>query len=228
MYKKLIKKIIFWFDAYRFLASRFIYKNRNFLGDKVLDYGSGNGHYESFLKDLAGTYLKCDILNKDVDILINKNKIDISDNYFSSVICLDVLQHSENPKKTLKEIHRVLKSNGFLMLSVASNCPEADFLDFSRWSKKGIENLLKKNNFRDIEIYQRGGILFLLITNIFMYLNNVLIRNRIDWKIMSRFLRVTLMCIKVIFTPLLFMALLIDFFIPKGNSYFGLLIKAKK
>ena len=49
----MIKKIIFWFDAYRFLASRFIYKNRNFLGDKVLDYGSGNGQYESFLKDLA-------------------------------------------------------------------------------------------------------------------------------------------------------------------------------
>ena len=115
-----------------------------------------------------------------------------------------------------------------MILSVASNCPEADFLDFSRWSKKGIENLLKENNFKDIKIYQRGGILFLLITSIFMYLNNVLIGNRTDWKIMSRFLRIILMSIKAIFTPFLFMALLIDFFIPKGNSYFGLLIRAKK
>ena len=224
----MIKKIIFWFDAYRFLASRFIYKNRSLLGDKILDFGSGNGHYEFFLKDLVGTYLKCDILNENVDILLNQNKIDISDNYFSSVICLDVLQHSENPKKNIKEIHRVLKPNGFLILSVASNCPEADFLDFSRWSKKGIENLLENNNFKDIEIHQRGGIFFLLMTNIFMYLNNVLIVNRTDWKIMSRFIRFSLMCIKSIFTPLLFMALLIDFFIPKGNSYCGLLIKAKK
>ena len=213
----------------------------NSLNNDILNYLKADNIFEiiseaadelSVETYIVGGYVRDIILkrdlNKDVDILINKNKIDISDNYFSSVICLDVLQHSENPKKTLKEIHRVLKPNGFLMLSVASNCPEADFLDFSRWSKKGIENLLKKNNFRDIEIYQRGGILFLLITNIFMYLNNVLIRNRIDWKIMSRFLRVTLMCIKVIFTPLLFMALLIDFFIPKGNSYFGLLIKAKK
>lgn len=67
---------------------------------------------------------------------------------FDVVLCLDVLEHIKNDKKAVKEVYRVLRNGGNLIITV----PAFDFLwgdadelsfHFRRYTKKRILELLK-------------------------------------------------------------------------------------
>jgi len=62
----------------------------------------------------SGCYSK-----KDVEYIKGKGeKTDFESNFFDIVICYNVLDHCEDPIKTLNEVWRILKKNGVLFLEV--------------------------------------------------------------------------------------------------------------
>ncbi len=105
--------------------------------EKVLDCGCGDGFYIMVLRELypsleitgidydekildkAKKYIKQDGITK----LIKSEVYDLpfKDNYFDKIILSEVLEHLENENSGLKEIYRVLKKNGRLIITVPNH-----------------------------------------------------------------------------------------------------------
>lgn len=93
---------------------------------KVLDLGCGEGSYSKLLKDLGFEVVACDLdegMFKYKDEIEFKKcditeKLDFSDSFFDYILFLEVIEHLRNPYSVMKEISRILKSNGLLFISV--------------------------------------------------------------------------------------------------------------
>jgi SAM-dependent methyltransferase len=74
-------------------------------------------------------------------------------------VCLEVLEHVPDPFQAVREIHRILKEGGILIVSV----PHLSRLhdephDYYRYTRHGLRYLLEQNGF-DIQVLeQRGGL----------------------------------------------------------------------
>lgn len=103
-------------------------------GDKVLDMGCAHGFYIDLLKNLD---LKLDIFGADIDrealSYANKkykgenihlvygdlmDKLPFRTNTFDKIIMSEVCEHLPNDLQGLREVNRVLKPNGILVLTV--------------------------------------------------------------------------------------------------------------
>lgn len=102
--------------------------------ESILDAGCGNGIYANSLVhlfkvkvvgvDLNKEHLKrASAAQKSLGLATKFEKMSLSDLNFDSssfdkIICLEVLEHIKDDKKTLSELARVLKNGGLLVLSV--------------------------------------------------------------------------------------------------------------
>lgn len=82
---------------------------------------------------------------------------------FDLVICIDVIEHVEQPEDLLKEIHRVLKPEGAMFLQTP-NYPTKRFYDIWHWLRKTRKTLLddpthvtKLNASRLTNLVRRAG-----------------------------------------------------------------------
>lgn len=105
--------------------------------DKILDLGCGNGHYLHLLVNLP---VQINLIGLDNDkvaltdakfYLSSKGKkiklisgdvtnIPFPDNTFDKVLMTEVIEHLPNDEKSVKEIFRVLKPNGLLVLTTTN------------------------------------------------------------------------------------------------------------
>lgn len=82
-----------------------------------------------------------------VDKILDMHKVDLPDNSVGTALCLDTLEHVEYLHKAMKEIHRVLKPEGFFaVITLGWNsdwliheCPK----DYWRFTPDAIESILK-------------------------------------------------------------------------------------
>jgi SAM-dependent methyltransferase len=86
----------------------------------------------------------------------NIENTDFSDNSFDLIVALDILEHLNNDVGALKEFHRILKKDGYILTSV----PAYQFLwsehDVAlhhkrRYSIKGFNYCLSKANFQTVK-----------------------------------------------------------------------------
>jgi len=97
-------------------------------GDRLLDIGCGDGTFGYFAKnkykeiygiDLSENALKIAEKRGIITTKINFNdeRLPFEDDYFDAVSCLDVIEHIFEPRDLIKEINRVLKTGGELVIS---------------------------------------------------------------------------------------------------------------
>ncbi len=94
--------------------------------DILLDLGCAQGILSHFLRQKAGFWVSTDLdfVNlKSSQALLGKNLVQMGEralpfrNFsFDQVVCLDYLEHTDDDDLTLREISRVLKPNGKLVL----------------------------------------------------------------------------------------------------------------
>lgn len=92
------------------------------------------------------------------DITKNNESI-IKNNMFDILICTEVLEHTKNPIDAIYELTRMLKPNGFLILSTPFNFrihgPLPDNFRFTEWFYKDIlsynYNIIEMTSLEDIE-----------------------------------------------------------------------------
>ncbi|MFW9878001.1 MAG: class I SAM-dependent methyltransferase [Candidatus Thorarchaeota archaeon] len=104
-----------------------VYRNKmefvsGYLPDKgeLLDIGCGGGLYFFMYDDKGLNYVGVDPDKNFVSekiMLGNAEKLPFEDSSFNCVVCADVMEHVDDPVLSIKEINRVLKKGGKLILT---------------------------------------------------------------------------------------------------------------
>ncbi len=136
------------------------------LQGRVLDVGAGQSPWRSWLPKTT-EYLGIDVghagefgmdtQRSDV-IYYDGLTMPLADNSFDAVLCVEVLEHAEDPQLLLTEILRVLKLNGCLLLTVPWSARRHHIPhDYHRFTRERLSNLLIAAGFTDIQIKERGN-----------------------------------------------------------------------
>lgn len=129
----------------------------------MLDIGCGDSGYRESAKPYIKKYIGIDLkdcLHKyaQIDIFGLAENIPVKTESCDTVLCAEVLEHVREPSKVISEINRVLKKGGYCIVLAPFIWPlHNDPGDFFRYSKFGLEHLLKKNNFKIISSDATGG-----------------------------------------------------------------------
>ncbi|GAB4446660.1 MAG: hypothetical protein Fur0028_01290 [Bacteroidales bacterium] len=173
--KKAIKYIFSFLDKQTFIPSVFsilinplfiiryalfktLKKSFNEISGNVLDFGCGSSPYKSLIK--FEKYVGVDFANENhpvgnsvIDIFYDGSILPLEAESFDSIICTEVFEHIPNLDKILKELHRVLKHEGKILLSVPFVWNEHEIPnDYQRFSRFGIRLLLENNGFKILTV----------------------------------------------------------------------------
>ena len=131
--------------------------------ESVLDVGCGLKPYRSLFKN--DDYVGIDIKGgghsdetKIVDKFYDGKNIPFEDERFNNIICTQVLEHAEDPRKLIEECSRVIKKDGQIFISMPFMYPEHEIpYDYRRFTRFEHQKLLEENNFTSIKIKQTTG-----------------------------------------------------------------------
>ncbi|MFA5142285.1 MAG: class I SAM-dependent methyltransferase [Candidatus Woesearchaeota archaeon] len=164
-------------NIHRLKAILKILKNKN---GRLLDIGCSDGRYivnfikKGFICDGIDISDKAIALGKKRGLNLKKiditKKIKISDESYEIIVCAQVLEHLIDPFFTLKEMYRILKKNGTIIITVPNigmirniflillGKPPAyscvfDGFHFRDYCEKEIIRMLEKANFNDIKVH---------------------------------------------------------------------------
>lgn len=159
---------------------------RIFIKGRVLDIGGNDGSLldfyngEKYILDIVPNALKiaksrsCKVCISDMHILPFK------DNTFDTVLLINTFEHSYDPFKVLKEVKRVLKIDGLIVIDVpnarsikqlynllflAEPLPSGNSIlkskrpnHFFQYTSKLLYTVLYRSKFRDIKIFGKGPV----------------------------------------------------------------------
>jgi len=84
-------------------------------GKKILDLGSGDGSFVNVCKENNIDAFALDAYSQKINF--ENDKLPYDDEYFDFVTLTSLIEHIVNPKILLQEINRVLKKNGFVIVT---------------------------------------------------------------------------------------------------------------
>ena len=130
----------------------------------VIDLGCGTSPYKNVILKTADKYIGVDWKNSlhdqsHIDVFTDLCKpLPFPDEYADTVVSFQVLEHLSEPELFLSECFRILKRGGKLFITVPFmwHVHEAPN-DYYRYTRYGLEYLLKENGFLEIEIKENTG-----------------------------------------------------------------------
>jgi SAM-dependent methyltransferase len=138
--------------------------NVNLLRGRVVDLGCGVAPYKRDILKIADQYIGVDWgksfhHQSNVDVLANLvQPLPFKDEFADAVVSFQVLEHLPEPLHFLEECQRVLQPQGIILITVPFmwHVHEAPH-DYFRYTRYGLEYLLKKSGFIDIKIRENTG-----------------------------------------------------------------------
>lgn len=194
--------------------------NTNLFHGKMLDFGCGSKPYRNLFN--VNEYIGLDFeneghphTNEQIDVYYDGLTIPFPDKSFDCILCSEVFEHLFNLENTLKELNRVLKPGGYILIT----CPfvwnehEKPY-DYARYTLFALADLLERNNFEIIKKEKIGNFITTISQLIILYFNIIYIFK--DSKILP--LRWLYKFVFVLIPNIL--GLLINFILPKINSLY--------
>ncbi|MBF0331520.1 MAG: class I SAM-dependent methyltransferase [Candidatus Omnitrophica bacterium] len=128
-------------------------------GKKVLDVGCGEGTLLRMLRDAGNEVQGVDAAQTGKDLCVSKGLpcevVDISrgafplaDDAFDVVLCLETLEHLENPYHCISEIKRVLKKGGMFVASIPNPKSLHGYIYPGLFEFDNFEAFLELNGFK--------------------------------------------------------------------------------
>lgn len=143
-------------------------------GAMVLDVGAGTCPYKEFFshchyfsqdfKKYQGIKLGGKTEYGDIDIESDITAIPIQDKSFDVILCTEVLEHVIDPQGALREMIRILKPGGKLLLiaPLGSGVHQAPFHYYGGFTRYFYERVLPSLGMHIVEIIPNGGFFALL------------------------------------------------------------------
>jgi SAM-dependent methyltransferase len=134
-----------------------LYKNilTNFDNPNILHFAPEPVFYSLFKKY---QYVTADKNLSDVDLNLDIQMIACDSNQYNLVLCNHVLEHIENDSIAIKELHRILKPSGILILTVPGNWNRLEIIQFEKVDANGHLReygldliMVLKSLFREVE-----------------------------------------------------------------------------
>jgi SAM-dependent methyltransferase len=169
MHEKLKASIHKYLPEPRFTRLRnnkiFSWMNKNAIGKKVLNLGSGIGAFDDLLDNrINSVNLDINPAKPKISIIADAHQLPFKDGVFDIVYCIAVLEHVRKPWIVADEVHRVLKSGGHIVLELPFLNVIHDEHDYFRFTDKGIRSLFDEKRFNSIfEQVGSGGGSFLSV-----------------------------------------------------------------
>ena len=115
-------------------------------GLRVLDVGCGDRPYEKLLHG-AAEIVGFDVPgNPHADLHGSIDALPVEDASFDVVLCLQVLEHVPDPAAAVRELRRVVRPGGRVLLSTHGIYPfHPNPDDLWRWTHDGLERLFRDN-----------------------------------------------------------------------------------
>lgn len=143
-------------------------------GGRILDAGAGEQQFKRFcthLNYVAQDFAEYKPEEKEaglqmekwdytgLDIVSDIASIPEPDKSFDAIMCTEVFEHIINPKEAIKEFARLLKPNGYLIIT-APFCSLTHFAPYhfySGFNRYFYEQTLPQNNFKILELIPNGN-----------------------------------------------------------------------
>lgn len=195
------------------------------LKGKLLDVGCGSKPYESLCN--VDEYIGIEIdtpknrENVKVNFFYDGKSMPFEDKYFDSIITNQVFEHVFNPNIFLKEINRVTKMGGLMLMTVPFVWDEHEQpFDYARYTSYGLKHILTGEGFEIFDQRESNN----GITVIFQLLNAYI------YKItLTSFVLLNLLFTLILMAPVNVLGLVFSLFLPKNNDmYLDNIIPAKK
>lgn len=139
---------------------RFVAEQADLLpvGSRVIDIGAGEAPYRELFGDQH--YLTLDRAETPhsggVDLYGEADAVPAEDGSFDAVLCTQVLEHVAEPLLALREFRRILRPGGVVIATVPFVWEEHEApFDYYRYTRYGIEHLLRQAGFADVEVRPR-------------------------------------------------------------------------
>ena len=166
-----------------FMIKAFVHSARPAEGRGViLDAGAGEASFQNYFFNHVYVALDSCIGDKEWDyskihLCADLSKIPLAANSVDVAINTQVLEHVSHPEEVLKELYRVLKTQGKLYLTAPQGWHEHQKPhDYFRYTQYSLRILLKSAGFRDIVIEPLGGY-FYYLGNRLTYIPKVLFQD---------------------------------------------------
>lgn len=154
---------ISYFDGSPTKAAKKCIGEDNMPGKIIINLGSG-------IKRLHPEIINLDIFPfNNVDLVTDATKLPIRDNSVDMIITESTLEHIPDADRAIKEICRVVKTGGYVFISIPFVFPfHASPNDYMRLTAEGIKN--KFRVFEPLKIGSRGGPGSALVTFLMYFL----------------------------------------------------------
>lgn len=195
------------------------------LKGKLMDFGCGSKPYENLFT--VDSYTGVDVeqsghnhRHSKIDVFYNGASLPFENETFDSVFSSEVLEHLFQPDTLLKEINRVLKPGGKLLLTAPFGWNEHEMpYDYARYTSEGICSLLRKNGFEIIRFQKTGNFVRVLFQLWILYL----------YEISSKGGKVALYAALLLILPFNLLAVLVAPLFPVNRSlYFNNVVLVQK
>jgi SAM-dependent methyltransferase len=143
----------------RLMLENSLEHSRSFVTGLTLDVGCGPRPYEKTFFNGASRYIGLDYLSdrSKPDIISSALDLPFQPAIFDTVVCTEVLEHVPDPLRALKEMNRVLKPGGSLVLTVPLYWPRHEVpYDFYRYPYDGFLHLMQTAGFELQKLFSRG------------------------------------------------------------------------
>jgi SAM-dependent methyltransferase len=148
-----------------FLVHPFYFSRRNLfkafqhyspkLSGDLLDIGCGSMPYKKLFthcNSYIGLEIETEKSNEFADYTYDGKTFPFENESYDSAICSEVLEHVFEPNIFLKEINRVMKKNGLIILTLPFIWDEHEQpYDYARYTSFGLKYILEKENFEVLE-----------------------------------------------------------------------------
>ena len=117
----------------------------------ILDIGSGKlAPYRPLFKH--SHYITVDYFEQ-ADVNADAGFLPFASGVADLAIATEVFEHLPQPVQALAEIRRGLKEKGFLLLTVPLIWGVHDYVDYQRWTERGLTRLLNESGFEILRLH---------------------------------------------------------------------------